>query len=850
MSTGTTIPDSAGTVIVGAGCVGCSAAYHLTELGREDVVVVDRGPLFETGGSTSHAPGLVFQTSGCRMMTRMASYTRELYSSLGGYDACGGIEVASTDDRWDHLKRKRERSAAYGINGGELLSPAEVADRVPQVDESAIRGGLYVPSDGKAHAVDASATMADHARDAGAEFYGETTVTEMEVENGEIRAVVTDRGRIEADEVLVATNIWGPLFGEMVDVDIPLVPCAHQYLVSEELEALEGATDEIEQPLLRHQDRSLYFRQHGENYGVGSYNHEPLLVDPEDIHGPEKLEDLGLEYPSLRRFTDEHFYENTHPDHEQAAYDAACELVPAFEDAEFESGINGMFCFTPDGNPIMGPTEEVDGLWWSLAIWVTQSGGAGSMIAHWMEDGVPRLDGEPIDATGAHITRFQPHAGSREYTRGRGAKQYQEIYQLIHPSEQPDGQRALRRSPFYETQAALGAEFYDSGGWETPQWYETNESLLEEYDVPDRPDWLDRGWSKAQGVEHQAVRDRVGMVDMTTFTGIEVTGEGAAEFLQGILTNDVDVSPGRMRYTAMCDEDGGVLADLTVARFDRDRYLLFTGGGDSATLHSRWIRDRAPEDGSVDIAVHDSSLCGIGVFGPESRNVLSSLVEADLSNEEFPFYTAQETYLESLPVTMLRLSYAGELGWEIYAPMEYGAQLWETIEEAGEEYGIVPMGWAALDSASMEKGFRLWGTDVTPEYNPYEAGIGFAVDLETDFVGKEALLEARESGIDRKIAPITLNEPGAVVDAGHPVLAVDGTESGANTNEMDAGNVLGYVARADYGYTIDAGIAYAYLPVEYAEAGRDVEIAYENERYPATVRDEPLFDPDRDKLIR
>ncbi|MFD1565281.1 FAD-dependent oxidoreductase [Haloarchaeobius amylolyticus] len=838
MSTGNTLPDSAGTVIVGAGCVGCSAAYHLTQLGREDIAVVDQGPLFETGGSTSHAPGLVFQTGGSKLMTRMASYTRELYEDLESFRTCGGIEVAYTQDRWDFLKRKRERGQAYGIEGGELLSPDAVADRVPQIDPETIHGGYYVPTDGKAHAVDASATMAERARAAGAEFYGETTVTDLEVEGGEIQAVVTDRGRIAADEVLLATNIWGPLFGDMVDVDIPLVPCAHQYLVSDDLPELAGASREIEQPLLRHQDRSLYFRQHGERYGIGSYNHEPLLVDPEDIYGPDQLEDLGLEYPSLREFTAEHFYENTHPDHEQTAYDAACELVPSLRDAEFESAINGMFCFTPDGMPILGPTEEIDGLWWALAIWVTQSGGAGSVVAHWMEDGVPRLDGERVDATGAHLSRFQPHTGSREYTRGRGAQQYQEVYQLIHPREQPEGQRGLRRSPFYGRQDELGAEFYDSGGWETPQWYETNEALLEEYDVPDRPDWLDRNWSKAQGVEHQAVRDRVAMVDMTTYTGIEVTGDGATDLLQRLLTNDIDVSPGRIRYAAMCNEDGGVLADVTVARFADDRYMVFTGGGNSATLHSRWIREHAPDDGSVAVTTHDSSMCGIGVFGPDARNVLSSLVETDLSNDAFPFYTAQETYLESIPVTMLRLSYAGELGWELYAPMEYGAQLWETIEDAGEEYGIVPMGWEALDSTSMEKGFRLWGTDITPEYNPYEAGIGFAVDLETDFVGKEALLEAKETGIDRKIAPITLDEPGTVVDAGHPVL------------DPDSGDVLGDVVRADYGYTVDAGIAYAYLPVEYAEAGCDVEISYENERHAATVRDEPLFDPDREKMIR
>ncbi len=835
MSTGNTLPETARTVVVGAGCVGCSAAYHLAELGREDVVVVDRGPLFETGGSTSHAPGLVFQTAGDKLMAQMASYTQDLYSDLDSFRQCGGIEVAYTEDRWDFLKRKREWGLSYGVEDGQLLSPETVKEHVPQIDEDIIHGGYYVPSDGTARAVKASETMANAVRESGVEFYGNTTVTDIETSNA-VEAVVTEHGRIECDEVLLATNIWGPLFGDMVGVDIPLVPCAHQYLVSESFDELRGADREIEQPILRHQDYSLYFRQHGESYGVGSYNHEPLLVDPEDIYGPEKLDDLGLEYPSLREFTAEHFFENTHPDHEKTADDAARELVPAFGDCGWETEMNGMFCFTPDGMPILGPTADIDGLWWSLAIWVTQSGGAGSLIAEWMENGVPRLDGERVDPTGAHIARFQPHSGSRTFVRDRGGQQYREVYQLVHPREQPQSERGLRRSPFYRQQADLGAEFYDTDGWEVPQWYETNESLVGEYDVPSRPNWLGRNWSKAQGAEHQAVRDRVGLFDMSTFTGIEITGDGAQAFLQRLLTNDVGVSPGRMRYAAMCNEDGGVLADLTVSRLADDRYLCFTGGGSSATLHSRWLRKHAPDDGSVSITVHDSSRSGVGVWGPEARNVLAPLVEADLSNEAFPFYSVRETYLESLPVTMLRLSYAGELGWEIHTPTEYASELWERVWAAGEDYGIIPMGWAALDSMSLEKGYRLWGTDLTPEYNPYEAGLGFAVDLDTEFIGREALVEARETGIERKIAPMTLDESGAVVDTGHPVL--NGEE------------VLGYTARADYGYTIDAGIAYGYLPTEYTEPGHSVEIQYKNERYPATVRDEPLFDPEREKMIR
>lgn len=831
MSTESALPERAETVVVGAGCVGCSAAYHLAERGREGIVVVDQGPLFETGGSTSHAPGLVFQTAENRLMTRLASYTQELYSDLDGYEACGGIEVAYTPERWEYLKRKREYGISFGIEGGELLSPEEVGERLSLVDESVIHGGYYVPSDGKAHAVDVSETMAQEAMNAGAaEFHGHTTVTDIERSDGEVSAVVTDRGRIECEELLVATNIWGPLFGEMVDFDVPLVPCAHQYLVSEPLEELAGAEAELEEPILRHQDYALYFRQHRDAYGVGSYNHEPLLVPPEDIASPEEAEEM----PSIREFTEEHFTEATHPDIDRSAYDAASELIPAFADCEFDRAFNGMFSFTPDGMPILGESEETGGLWWALAIWVTQSGGAGNVIASWMDDGTPTLDGERLDASGAHISRFQPHSGSRAFSRARGGQQYQEVYQLIHPREQPVNQRGLRRSPFYDRQADLGAEFVEAGGWEVPQWFESNEELLAEYDVPERSGWLAKEWSPIQGAEHQAVRDRVGIYDLSRYTGIEITGPDSLAVVQRVFTNDMDVDVGQVRYAPMLDEAGGVLADMAITRLGEERFVATTGGGSSATEHTRWIRERAAGD-DVSIDPHVSDQCGLGVWGPKAREVLQPLTDEDLSHEAFGYFRAKEFYLDSIPVTALRVSYIGELGWELYAPTEYGGRLWDLVWEAGEDHGMVPLGNGAfLGSLRLEKGYRLWGTDVTPEYDPYEAGMGFAVDRETEFVGKTALEGASDP--ERTLTPLTLDERGAVVDSGKPIY--------------DGEALVGYVNAADYGYSIDAGIAYGYLPPEYAEEGTGLEIAYEGERYPATVASEPLFDPGREKILR
>jgi glycine cleavage system T protein len=826
------LPNEAGTVIVGAGCVGCSAAYHLAERGREDIVVVDQGPLFETGGSTSHAPGLVFQTTENELMSRLAQYTVDLYTDLDGFEQCGGIEVAYTEERWEYLERKREYGLSWGIEGGELLSPAEVEDRIPQLDSTVIHGGYYVPSDGKAHAVDASAAMARAAEKRGAAtFYGETTVTDIKTDGEGVQAVLTNRGRIECDELLVATNIWGPLFGEMVDIDIPLVPCAHQYLVSEPIEELAGASAELEQPILRHQDYSLYFRQHHGSYGIGSYDHEPLLVDSADILAPEESDEM----PSIREFTEEHFYEPTHPDIAKSAYEAACELVPAFEESGFERAFNGMFSFTPDGMPILGETEKIDGLWWALAIWVTQSGGVGSVIAEMMDSGVPRLGGRKMDISGAHIERFQPHSGSTAFSWDRGGRQYQEVYQLIHPDEQPQSQRGLRRSPFYEHQKELGAEFHESGGWEVPQWYADNESLLSEYDVPERSGWQAREWSSIQAAEHIAVRENVGIYDLSRYTGIEIIGENGLEFVQWLFANDLDCEIGQVRYTPMLDDDGGILADMAVTRLGENRFIATTGGGASATEHTRWIRDHAPEDVRID--AHVSDQCGIGVWGPKSREVLQPLTDEDLSNDSFGYFRAKEFYIDSIPVLALRVSYVGELGWELYAPTEYGGRLWELLWEQGRDHGMVAFGNGAfLGSLRLEKGYRLWGTDMTAEHDPYEAGIGFAVDLDTDFIGKEALVEAKEAGLTRTIVPMTLDTPERTVDSGMPIF--DGEE------------VIGHVKAAEYGYSIDRGIAYGYLPSEYAEPGSSLDIQYEGERYSVTVEKEPLYDPDREKILR
>lgn len=851
-------------VIIGAGIVGCSAAYHLAQLGWDEIVVLEQGPLFKTGGSTSHAPGLVFQTNSSKTMTHFAMYTVELFNQLelGGepcfYDV-GGIEVAHTEARWEDLKRKLGWAKAWGL-GAELIHPIEVKELVPLIDPDQIYGGYYVPTDGDARAVAAAEVLAREVEGKGVKFYGHTPVVDIEVggtsstssgwgadggalnlpQGDHVRAVVTPQGRIETELVLACANIWGPLVGELVGVSIPLLPVEHQYVITEPLAELAGETREIVHPILRHQDRSMYFRQHTDCYGIGSYQHEPLVVDPLTIadiasddpsigsgqapartgaHAPPDMGPLGH---AIREFTPHHFVQ---------AWESAVQLLPALQGADLRYRINGMFSFTPDGMPIMGESPTVGGFWSAQAVWVTHAGGVGKAIAEWMVDGTPSLDLRECD-----IRRFQPHTSTRSYVRRRAAQQYREVYDIIHPKQQVENPRQLRLSPFHDRLEKLGAVFFESGGWERAQWFESNAGLLDECQVPERSGWEARHWSPIEGAEHQATRDRVAMFDIAGFAKFMVSGPGTLDALQYIAANDLDRPVGTVVYTSMLNANGGVVTDLTVTRLGQNEFLILTGGG-VRLRDLTWIADRLPGDGSAQIADISSAYSGIGVWGPRARDLVRPVAEDDLSDETFPYFTAQEVAIGPVPALALRVSYVGELGWEIYAPTEYGAKLWDILWQAGEPMGVIAAGNGAFDSLRLEKGYRLWGSDIHTEYNPYEAGLGFAVRLDKgSFIGRDALQRIKEQGDppDRQLRCMTLDDPGAVVMGKEPILEGD--------------QVLGYVTSAAYGYSVGRGIVYGYLPAAYAEPGTGVEVEYFGRRYPATVAQEPLYDPKNSKL--
>ena len=804
-------------MIVGAGIVGCSVAEHLGRLGWRDVVVLDQGPLFEAGGSTSHAPGLMFQTNPSKTMTDLARYSVGRYVELEldgqpcGYQV-GGIEVAETPERWEDLKRKHGLATSWGLES-ELLSPEECVEKVPLLDRARIRGGFYVPTDGIAKAVRACEAMARLAGERGAKFYGGTEVTGIEVKDGRVSAVETDRGRIETELVISCAGMWGPRIGRMVGMNVPLVPMQHQFAWTTPVAELGGETREVVHPILRHQDFSMYFRQREDYYGIGAYRHRPMPVPVDDIGRNYRGEG---EFPSVLEFTPEDF---------EPTWQEARKMLPALENSRVARPMNGLFSFTPDGGPLLGQSREVEGFWIAEAVWITHAIGVGKVMAEWITDGVPS-----IDLAGADVHRFEPYALSPSYILARSAQSFREVYDIIHPQQPMDEPRPLRASPFYPRQRELGAYFLEASGWERPQWFETNETLLDGRGVSDRGEWAGRYWSKIVAVEALATRERVALYDMTSLKKAEVSGPGALSFLQELTTGQLDKPAGKVAYTLMLDEAAGIRSDVTVARLGEEQFQLGLNG----PRDIEWMERHLPSDGSVQVRDITPGTCCIGVWGPAARDVVQSLSEDDFSNEAFGFFNARRAYLREVPVTALRLSYVGELGWEIYTSADLGLRLWDLLWEAGRPYGVLAGGRGAFNSLRVEKGYRAWGTDMTTEHDPYEAGLDFAVKPEKgNFIGREALLERREAGPRRKLVCLVLDDPGVVVMGNEPVWA-DGRAGG---------RAVGYVTSADFGYTLGQSIAYAWVSPEHAGVGNRLEIEYFDRRYPATVAEEPLFDP-------
>ncbi|MEV1171865.1 FAD-dependent oxidoreductase [Nonomuraea sp. NPDC049784] len=787
-------------VIVGAGIVGCALADELTERGWTDVTVVDQGPLFAAGGSSSHAPGLVFQTNPSKTMTEFAAYTVRKYSALG--ESCfrqvGGLEVATTPERWADLHRKLGWAESWGVEG-RLLDPAQCAELWPLLDKDKVLGGYHVPSDGLAAAVACCESQAARAMERGARFLARHTVVGIEQKGGRVTGVAVmtsgEYRTIPADVVVCAAGFWGPSIGRMAGLTVPLLPLAHQYAKSGPLPLGNPG------PILRHQDRDLYFRQYDDRIGIGSYAHRPMPVTQDEI-GPK-----GTTMPSVQAFTEEDF---------DPAWRDAVELLPALAESKYEDGINGIFSFTPDGFPLIGESPHLDGFWLAEAVWVTHSAGVARALAEVLMDGRSGFDLHECE-----LSRFEQTQLSPAFVEERGKQNFIEVYDVIHPLQPMESPRPLRTSPFHPRQRELGAFFLEAAGWERPHWFEANAPLLEGPAEPvQRDEWASRYWSPVAAAESYATRERVALYDMTPLKRIEVSGPGAAAFLQRMTTNNVDKKPGSVTYTLLLDVKGGIRSDLTVARLGEDVFQV----GANGNLDLDWLTRHAP--GGVRVRDLTPGTCCVGVWGPQARELVQPLTDMDMSHESFRYFSCKTGYIGHVPVLAMRVSYVGELGWELYTTADMGLKLWDTLWSRDL---AIAGGRAAFNSLRLEKGYRLWGVDMTTEHNPYEAGVGFAVKADKDFIGRDALT----TDVTRRLVPLLSAE---VVMGKEPV--------------RHAGRTVGYVTSAAYGHTIQRPIAYAWLPSDLAVPGTHVEISYFGRRVPAEVAAEPLFDPGMEKIRR
>ncbi len=801
-------------VVIGAGVVGASVAEEMSALGCTDITVLDQGPLFATGGSSSHAPGLVFQASPSKTMTELARYTVEKFGTLDhegqpGFEQVGGLEVATTAQRLADLHRRHGWLSSWGVPS-RVVSAQECAKLHPLLDADRILGGLHTPTDGLANPVTAVTAQATAARERGVQFVGDSEVLDIQVADGRVCGVVTAQGEHAADVVVCCAGIWGPRVAAMVGMRLPLTPLAHQYAWTSRVPELDRIDTGQSRPILRHQDHDLYYRDRGDRVGIGFYGHDPMPVDPSDItrHADAKV------MPSIQDFTPEDF---------RPAWEESLRLLPALRESSLSEGMNGLFSFTTDGMPLLGQSPQVRGFWVAEAVWVTHAAGVGRAVAEWIVNGAPSVDLHDCD-----VNRFEEHQLGPAYVRDRSCQNFVEVYDVLHPLQPMEQPRPLRTSPFHTRQVELGAVFLEASGWERPQWYAANEHLLDGREVVTPNDWAARHWSPIVGAEAQATREQVALYDMTALKRIEVTGPGAASYLQRLTTGNVDKSVGSVTYCLLLDERGRIRSDITVSRLGPERYQI---GGNGA-IDVDWLSRHLPADRTVRVRDTSAGTCCLGVWGPRSRELLQQVSGDDLSATGFRYFRAKELHVGMVPVTALRLSYVGELGYELYASADMGEKLWDTLWKAGMQFGIFAGGRGAFTSLRLEKGYRSFGADMTWDHYPGEAGLGFAVRMDKgDFLGRSALLEAP---LRSRLTCLTIADPTKVVLGKEPVY--------------DGDRCVGYVTSAAYGYTVGLGIAYAWLPADLSRPGNSVHIGYFDERIPATVADEPLFDPEMTRL--
>ena len=834
-----TVPPTARVVVIGAGIVGNSLVHHLARLGWRDIVQIDKGPLPNPGGSTGHASNFIFPVDHSREITDLTLDSVRQYQEMGVFTQSGGFEVARTEERMEELRRRMSSARAWGIES-ELVTPEQVVEKVPFLDPSMIVGAFWTPTVGVVDSLRAGTIMRERALEMGALTTVATVeVTGLDVEAGRITGVRTTGGDIEAGTVVVCCGVWSPKVAAMAGAQIPLTPAVHQMISVGPIPQLADRSGEISYPIVRDMDTFCYERQHGSDMEVGSYAHRPILHDPETIPSIEQSKLSPTEMP----FTSDDF----DPQLEQAF-----ELMPealGAEGAEIRYAINGLLSLTPDGSPLLGETPEVRGLWSAAAVWIKEGPGVGRAVAEWMTDGNPE-----IDVSASDIARFYPHQRTRAHIKARTGEGFNKTYGIVHPGEQWSSDRGKRLAPMHAQQQQLGAVFFEAVGWERPFWYASNESLLGEYGdrvLPRENEWDSRWWSPIINAEHLAMRDRAGVVDLSAFAIFDVIGPRAMETVQAIVVAQADVAIGRVVYTPVLDERGGFRSDLTIMRLAHDRYRVVTGGA-HGMVDLKWFADRMPADGSAQVVDLTSAYTTVGLWGPRARDILGAITDDDVSSDGFGFGRCRDIEVGSMSVLASRISYVGELGWELYVPMEAGARLWDLVHEAGRPHGAVPVGIGVYGTTGrIEKSYRAFGFELDSERTIVEAGMMRPKVKEADFVGREAYLKQRSADPQAVLCTLTVDDHTSASGqqrfmlGGEPIVTRDGEPL------VDGHGHRPYVTTAGSAPSLGKHVLLAYLPPDRAVVGTPLAVSYMEERYPVTVASAdatPLFDPANDRI--
>jgi len=802
------VPAHARAVIVGGGIVGCSVAYHLTKLGWRDIVLLERRDL--SCGTTWHAAGLVGQLRSSHNLTRLASYGAVLYEQLEaetgqatGFRRSGSISVARTNERMIELKRGASMAKCFGVDV-EVISAAEAGRLWPLMRTDDLAGAVWIPRDGRTNPIDTTLALAKGARNGGATIVENVTVTGIHRQNGAATGVSTDRGDIACDVVVNCAGMWGREVGRLAGVNVPLHASEHFYIVTE---PMPGVTREL--PVLRDTDGCIYVREEVGGLLMGGF--EPV-AKPWGMDGFPK--DFAF---SLLPEDWEHF---------RVLMEQAIVRIPALETAPVRRHVNGPESFTPDNRYMLGEAPELRNFFVAAgfnSVGIASAAGAGKALAEWIVGGEPSMDLWDVD-----IRRFMPFQGNAAYLRERTTEVVGLLYAMHWPFRQPVTARGVRRSAVHDRLAARGAVFGVVAGWERANWFATDGVEPRYVYTYGRQNWF-----PCAGAEHRAVREAVGLFDQSSLAKFRVQGPDATAVLQRLCANDVDVAPGRIVYTQMLNARGGIECDLTVSRLGEDAYLIVTIAA-AATHDADWIRRGI---GAARVALTDvtSAFTVLGVMGPRSRELLARVTGADLSPAAFPFGTAREIEIGYAMVRATRITYVGELGWELDVPAEFAANVYETTVAAGEAFGLRHAGYHAMDSLRMEKGYRSWGHDVGGEDTPLEAGLGFAVAFKKDgFVGREVLLRQRDKPLARRLVMFTLADSEPLLLGDEPIyrdgVLVGRITSGAYGHTLGRSVGMGYVTHAD---GVDAG---------FVRAGRwELEIAME--RVPAAAHLEPPYDP-------